>query len=805
MTQIFNFTLMLFYNITQIIKKFIKGLSMTSTVKFLPDSSTLNEDEFINRMREKPLVDLDTSSSEKVKEYNELFAGLQKYGSQETGVNIHFTNAGAFGIANNYVKENDGDGLAHAEKKLKEAMDSVDAHYSIIRNKLRQGTIPNPKDVEIISMVEDSEWYINFIDVDLITKRKFLGSVKAAITASARERDLPDLFNHLQIETDDELEQATFPGANLKPFQQHLQGGFIDLMDIIYNAADEAGMEDLRFENSTKIAFGFNSDGAVVNIESTAAGKIISREMFNKVLDELPVGKAIFSDSVHIPDGQANDAQLTFAQIDDNYIIKSPEELPLDHFRRNFAVWLQEKIGTREFTEAEKAAPVKIAYVTPSSLEGETELTEQQLELCAKLANDGFVATHLPTYDELRKFPNIKMLDGADILLVTPEEIKEVNDLKIDPNLSMLYYLSVNKQVDPNSVNVPIILDNRDKRFDASLELFRQATRTGRIIGDFSFVVAESDEELETLLNEYKAIVRQSKIVPKSEDITPIPDDGIMSVFVAGGHANNNAKEREEAIAMGKFLASQNIRIVTGGGQIDGSMGGVHTGFVQYHLDKAQNHENFASLPSYIKEALHNFNYDAENLILDRPDVIDALAEAGIIPAKMFISYSTEALMKMENPNGQLKTAGGIHQNVGNRLLRMDNILPADISLIFPGSTGSYEEIDNWVNNWVRNSLDDKLNRPYANDNNQKPAPQMVIYNEEGYYDAILQSFGLMNADRSINEGPMQANNILIINDWRELHNYLEGEKTNYPNTMVNSGNHQQTIDTPVRETVNSR
>ncbi len=76
LTQIFNFTLMLFYNITQIIKK-LRGLPMTSTVNFLSDYSTLNEEEFIARMREKPLVDLDTSSADKVTELSQLFAALQ--------------------------------------------------------------------------------------------------------------------------------------------------------------------------------------------------------------------------------------------------------------------------------------------------------------------------------------------------------------------------------------------------------------------------------------------------------------------------------------------------------------------------------------------------------------------------------------------------------------------------------------------------------------------------------------------------------------------------------------------------------
>jgi hypothetical protein len=67
---------MLFYNITQIIKK-LRGLPMTSTVNFLSDYSTLNEEEFIARMREKPLVDLDTSSADKVTELSQLFAALQ--------------------------------------------------------------------------------------------------------------------------------------------------------------------------------------------------------------------------------------------------------------------------------------------------------------------------------------------------------------------------------------------------------------------------------------------------------------------------------------------------------------------------------------------------------------------------------------------------------------------------------------------------------------------------------------------------------------------------------------------------------
>jgi hypothetical protein len=62
-----------------------------------------------------------------------------------------------------------------------------------------------------------------------------------------------------------------------------------------------------------------------------------------------------------------------------------------------------------------------------------------------------------------------------------------------------------------------------------------------------------------------------------------------------------------------------------------------------------------------------------------------------------------------------------------------------------------------------------------------------------------------MNEDRSINEGPMQANNILIINDWRELHIYLEHKNKHYPNTMVESGDYQQTINTPAQKIVNSK
>jgi predicted Rossmann-fold nucleotide-binding protein len=740
---------------------------------------SMSEEAFFERIKH-GLVVLSTSSGDKIADYTALFSALAS-GENDTdkGINTHFTHIGAFGIANNYVAEIEGNAFIHAGKKLARAMQTLEDNHAHIRNKLRQGSLPNPDEIELVSMVEDSEWSIDFSGYDANTKHSFLQHIKAALQERLREEDQEILFQNLDVNNPN----AAFPGAHLKPIQEHLQGGLVEMMELIYDAAEEAEMKNLRYISSIEAAFGFQHTGEIFHYRSESKGSVIDRNTFHDSLRHLPSGIAVTSDTIHIPDMQLGQPK-TFDRIASNLLIESSRDIPADHPRRNFAEWLQTRIGARAFSEAEQQHKTHIAYLSASSLEHGKILEQQQEDLLWLLKSNDFSFTTIPTYEELHRLPSSKMLDAADIILLEAEPLTTLdNGVTIDPNLSVLAYLGVTIQVDPESVNRPLILDNCHGQWNHTLKLFREATAHGRMLGDFPFIVANSENELTALLNEYAAISKQATIVPQSEDrkdipqeeIIPIPQDGITSVFVAGGHANNNKRDKEQAIELGYYLASEGYRIVTGGGQIDGSMGGVHTGFVQYHLDQLQQHVP-TILSENHKQALRDHQFNAETLILDRPDVIDALAEAGYIPANMFFSYSTEDLMRMENPNGELNTAGGTHQNVANRLLRLDEMLKADISVVLSGGIGTYEEIDGWI----RRERERSSGEIAANDNHPTTPKTLIIHNQDNFYDALLMHYGLMDKTGHYNKVALDNMHIKIAHSPQEMEVALDTQPQSY-------------------------
>jgi predicted Rossmann-fold nucleotide-binding protein len=740
----------------------------------------MTDADFFERIKE-ALVILSTSSGDKISDYSALFSALPSGENfRDKGINAHFTHIGAFGIANDYVAENEGDGVIHANNKLTRAMRNVKDHNAHINNKLQQGGFLDSNKTEKVSMVEDSWWDIDLSSYDDSVKASFLRNIKDQLKDQLRPEDQDILLKNL----DTTNPKSSFPGAHLKPLQEHLSGGFTKLMNIIYNAAEENNMKDLRYISYIELAFGFHDTNETYNYHGASKGSIISREDFNKTLRDLPLGVAVTSKTIHQPDLQSVDPKTFDKLTSGNLLVQSSRDIPADNSRRNFAEWLQVNIGTHDFsankengeTASEQEQKTKIAYLSPSTLEHGYELSSEKTGLLEILAKDDFTFTTLPTYKGLRNFPSLKALNDADILLLEAEDIIELsNGIKIDPNLSMLNYLAVTVQVDPESVNVPIILDNRYGQWNQTLKPFREATKNGRLIGDFPFLVANSKSELNLLLNEYAAITKQSSVVPQQE-ITPIPNDGKTSVFVAGGHANNNKVDKEQSIELGYYLASQDMRIVTGGGQIDGSMGGVHTGFIQYHLDKLDKRN--LNISDNHNQALFDNQYNAEKLILDRPDVINALTQAGYIPSDMFYSYSTEDLMKIESPNGQLETVGATHQNVANRLLRLDNMLIADISVILSGGIGTYEEIDGWI----RKKLEDSFDVVAANDNRYSPEKTLIIHNQDGFFDALLNHYGIMKKDGSYNKDALSTLNIKIANNPQQLEIAID---TNIPTNHI--------------------
>ncbi len=736
-------------------------------------TSSMTEQEFFNEL-EDSLVVLVTSSPDKRSQYRTLFSthdSPHHEGGQ--GVNFHFTDSGALGIAPRKTPEKESDYSAHVQEKSSASLDLLRSQNTSIRNKLRQGTLDNPNDIPLVVMTEDSGWELTF---DHLTGTSDEIEQQKSIFFADIERQLQDKFRDCDKEWLCQKIDTSFPGANIKPFMEHLEGGLVELMDIIYNAAETAGIEELHSENTYRYSFAFDENNKVFEKEFKNQNIIVSREDFAKLTEHPANGKAVSLDMIQIPYQQELNedgvpASRVYSEIKPSILSQSSTDFPSSSGIRDVTEWLQAGIGTRQSTQKEQQQDIHIAYISPATLQGE-ELPSP--DFIQTLQEDNYTLTYVPSLKELSRFPDINMLNGSDMLVLASDPIETTPEGLIwDPNLPMLTYMMINVDIDPASMTTPIILDNRTGGFDHTLDMMRQSSKSGRLIGEFSFMVAETTEELESLLHEQRTVLEQRAVPGSSAQVNPLPDDDIMNVFVAGGHNNNSRQDLEEAHQLGYFLAEQGIRIVSGGGQVEGSMGATHTGFIQYHLDQLMEHgDMFAGLPKSLQKELRQhlyydtdkqcMGYNAEALITDHSDVLDKLTERHIIPADMFHSYSTEALIEMESPNGR-PPAGSTYQSAGNRIPRLDALLGAHTKLFMPGGIGTDEEIFGAISLQM-----EALGNVAANDNGETEKPELdklIIYNRNHQIDTFLQGMGLMHEDGRMNQQALGKYNIEILGD----------------------------------------
>ena len=478
-----------------------------------PAPHTLNENEFLSLISGKKLAFiLGTSSTDKRAKYK-MFWNLLDNGKEagEKGINGIFTHTGALGITPNYVPEKDGDYEKHALLKVAALTETLSAQEDSIRARF-QGSGMDAKEAEqtmLVGMTEDSGWEMVLNDAQ---KKPFLNKVKELLAERFRPQDKQWLFNHIT---------SSFPGPNLKPFQEHLSGGFNELMEVIYDAAESIGMSELRYRTDIQVAFGVQGEHGENNVFTKnveAVGKVVSREQFYDIIRNLPAGEAINTDYVQIPDGQTSEVLETFAQLSERAFSTHSSKLPFSFARRECAQWLQQHLGTQAPLIAQD---IHIAYVSPSEFEGGARvLSDATQALLSSISGKHVSIVSIPTRDELRAQPGKRLLNGSDIIVLKPEPVIERDGLIYDPNLLLVDYVGISVLTDPLSMGKPVILDNRSGEFSHVLEVFKQGYQTGRFMGEFPFMVASNDAELHTILqqqaDQFGNVIIRSEELPEN-------------------------------------------------------------------------------------------------------------------------------------------------------------------------------------------------------------------------------------------------------------------------------------------------
>lgn len=737
------------------------------------DKDPSRESDFFTEIEGSPTI-LVTSSPDKRVKFRKLFNCLESpHQNDEVGINAYLIDIGSLNIPPIKTSEKQGNYDSHAIEKAISATKQLQENQQSIYGKM---LIDEAKSRPLVAMVEDSGWQLDFSvygEQQYAIKQQYLENVITLLEDKFRDKDKDWLLNHIKSED----KKAEFPGPNVKPLQEAMNGSLNELMEIIYQAARQTdGMEadELCYKSNSSLAFGVISqdkEPVIYTKQFYSKGKIITKEQFSNIVTNLEVGNYINADSIHIPNGQIGD-ELTMLELKDLAFTKHSSQVPFEYDRRNFAQWLQAGANTKPIPTLEQK--LNVAYVSASDFESVNYQPENSI---IDLIGENAEIIAIPTRHDLRNNPSQKMLAVADIVILrgSDEQITE-EGLIYDPNLMLVDYMVVNTETDPTSMTKPIILDNRLGHFNRTLRIYQDAFKTGRLMGELPFIVANNDEELSKIIDEQTKILAQVQLF---ESETPEPTKPIQisdddrekltapnTVFIAGGHNNNSKQDKEEAFLLGYMLAKQNIRIVTGGGQIEGSMGSVHTGFIQYHLDKLIEKldeidikdESLKTFEQNIKDGV----VDAEELIEHHGDLINQLAAAGHIPTDMFYAYSTDALVKMESPN-KIPTVGANYTDTINRIPRLDALLMPKTMIFMPGGVGTDEELIH--------AIKQQIERNAANDNGGEPLPELIIYNRQieqngemaGQINGLLQELGIYDDDNQLNQIACDKYNIKVV------------------------------------------
>lgn len=672
----------------------------------LPPVPLMSEEEFAQELKHSLLI-LSTSSPDKREIYRGLFSSHGKK-EHHAGLELYYTDSGALGIAPRKTAEMTNTYKGNLwEKAYQQLLYLQNTEYQErIRLKLdSHGQNFKADEVNIVGMTEDSGWSIDFKDD--AQKAQFIDIITREMKPKLRERDSWLL---------DKLHESGFPGPNLKPIQEHLEGGFHALMEMIYDAADEMNMKEIRYKGSNNVCFVSPRLGKMFAKEFVMTGHLLTREEYEARLLDTHKGEAINSNFVHVPDDQAEGKQETLdVLIRKGIHSKSTFDLPASYTRREVTEYLQGLIGKRRSSRTERDRSVNVAWVDPDAMDGNySHIRINELPPINDLKISKVTAT-----TRLRDYAHLKPFHDADAIVLIPKEIKENdNQLHSDPNYRMLLNFVVTAETDPESMGVPLVLDNRTGRFDKALELISDAFAQGRLMGDTPFYVANTTQELEADLRLIKDIKQRAPIIKKVADtkesrvksapLKTVPNDGVFTVFIGGGHANNSKRDLEDAKSLGYKCAANGWRIVTGGGSIEGSMGATHTGFIQYHLDRLQERmdPSLTPLVPYIDPKTNR--YDAETIIKQRPEILEKMAEDGLIPRDMFYAYSMKPLLEMESPSGE-KPPAITYYEAGNRVRRIDALLAPGTKIFMHGGIGTDEEFEETVKQHVEARLRKKI------------------------------------------------------------------------------------------------
>lgn len=751
------------------------------------DDSVMTEEEFARELKGSLLV-LTTSSPDKRDIYRLLFSSHAKDANHHAGLDFFYTDSGALGIAPRKTREQTGGYEGNLDEKALQQLNTLQDSQvqQNIRLKLMAGADNefNPQKINIIGMTEDSGWELKFNNEE--TEKKFVEIIIRELKPKLREQDYWLL---------EKLHETGFPGPNLKPIQEHLEGGFHALMTMIYDAAEELSLKELRFTSSTNTSFVSPRTGKHFSKSFTSGGKLLTRDEYEERLMATQKGEAINSNFVHIPDGQAEDERKTIdALIQNGMHGKSKKDLPADYSRRDLTEYLQNLVGKRRSSIEERKRHVRIAFATPEMINGIKPCSD---DIRMPNIND-YAIVGLPTNAELKACPHTKAFDDADVIVLIPQITKHTdNQLRADPNLGLLLNFVVTAETDPESMGIPVVLDNRSGAFDHALELISDAFAQGRLMGDKPFYVANTDAELKDTLSLLKDVKQRAPVIKtpslggdhsiKKPLMDRVKNDGVFTVFVGGGHANNSKRDLEDATAFGYYCAQQGWRIVTGAGSIEGSMGAVHTGFIQYHLDNLRTTPGKEAIKASLSEYADGAGrWDAEKIILENPGLVDNLADKGIIPRDMFYGYSMKPLLEMESPSG-LQPPGITYFESGNRVRRLAGLLAPGTKIFLPGSIGTDEEFEETIKQHLEARLRKKQGG-IANDDafaDGTPDDQgtMIIYNRNGHLDRLLRNYGISGGD-PVASTKRAKNNIIIVTSLEELQQVSKSTADNWLNRI---------------------
>jgi hypothetical protein len=258
----------------------------------------------------------------------------------------------------------------------------------------------------------------------------------------------------------------------------------------------------------------------------------------------------------------------------------------------------------------------------------------------------------------------------------------------------------------PESQQKSVIVDNRDGSFNAALEAISDKSRIGAHFGSMPLRVVHEGGNLERAIESEKSRqLRNYKVdlslsTTRENKVTSVPDDDVFTVSIFGGHANESEEYKQEARELGYACAKNGWRVVTGGGVLEGPMGAVYEGYMQFYLDKFRAQKD--EYPT-ISRQFKQFEvagpggktiYSAEKIIKNNDALLEQLVEIGLIPRDKFFAYSTEYLVKAESATKR-PPAGVTYSDTGNIQRRIRELQSPNVhaSVYTYGSYGSDEEL----------------------------------------------------------------------------------------------------------------